>query len=156
MNGIIIYGTFHGSTKKCAEKLAELTDFSIIDAKTALNMDFSTYDKIIVGSALQKFKVHPDIEKLFNTKKDSLTPEKTYFFQVSTNHKLPKYFQTNLQNIRTAYFGGKIDWNTLTFSERIIISIISLLCRKKLKNFDTIQESRIKRFAIEVTNTKEK
>lgn len=154
MNGIIIYGTFHGSTKECAEKLAKLTNFSIIDAKTALNMDFSSYDKIIIGSALQKFRVHPDIEKLFNIKKASFTPEKTYFFQVSTNPKLPKYFQPNLQNIKSAHFGGKIDWATLNFSERIIISIISFLCKTNLKNFNNIQEARIKKFAAEVINSK--
>lgn len=150
MNGIIVYGTFHGSTKKCAEKLAELTGFSIIDAKTAVNMDFSAYDKIIVGTALQKFKVHPDIEKLFEVKKASFSPDKTYFFHVGVASRLPKYFQMKLCDIKTVYLGGRIDWETLSFSERAILSVISFVSRKKLKGFDNIQESRIKRFAAEI------
>lgn len=150
MNGIIVYGTFHGSTKKCAEKIAELTGFSIIDAKTAVNMDFSSYDKIIVGTALQKFKVHPDIEKFFEIKKDFLIPDKTYFFYVGAAAKLPKYFQMKLCGIKAMYLGGRIDWETLSSSERIIISIISFLSGKKLKDFDNIQESRIKKITAEI------
>jgi menaquinone-dependent protoporphyrinogen IX oxidase len=151
MSGIIIYGTFHGSTKKCAEKLSELTGFSIIDAKNALNTDLSEYETIVLGSALQKFRVHPDIEKLFNAKKDFFFSKKTYFFQVSTNPKLPKYFKTKLQDIKCTHFGGKIDWQTLNSSERFIIRIISILCKTDLKNFDNINENKIKRFAAEIT-----
>lgn len=150
MSGIIVYGTFHGSTKECAEKIAELTGFSIIDAKTAANMDFSSYGKIIVGTAVQKCKVHPDIEKLFEIKKDFFTPDKTYFFHVGAAPRLPKYFQMKLCDIKTIYLGGRIDWKTLSFSERIIISIISFFSGKKLKNFDNIQENRIKKFAAEI------
>ena len=150
MNGIIVYGSFHGSTKKCAEQLAELTGFSIVDAKTALDIDFSQYDKVVIGSALQGFKVHPDMEKLVDIKGKDFTPEKTYFFQVSVTAKTPKYFQKKLGNIKVAFFGGKIDWNTLTISERIIISVISLICRKSLKNFDNIQDKRIKKLAAEI------
>lgn len=150
MSGIIVYGTFHGSTKECAEKIGELTGFSIIDAKTAVNMDFSSYDKIIVGTALQKYKVHPDVEKLFEIKKDFFTPDKTYFFHVGAAPKLPKYFQMKLCDIKTIYLGGRIDWKTLSFSERVIISVVSLLSRKKLKNFDNILENRIKKFATEI------
>lgn len=150
MNGIIVYGSFHGSTKKCAEQLAELTGFSIVDAKTALDIDFSQYDKVVIGSALQGFKVHPDMEKLVDIKGKDFTSAKTYFFQVSVTAKTPKYFQKKLGNIKVAFFGGKIDWNTLTISERIIISVISLICRKSLKNFDNIQDKRIKKLAAEI------
>ena len=103
---------------------------------------------------MDKIFISNNDEKLFNIKKASFTPEKTYFFQVSTNPKLPKYFQPNLQNIKSAHFGGKIDWATLNFSERIIISIISFLCKTNLKNFNNIQEARIKKFAAEVINSK--
>lgn len=150
MNGIVVYGTFHGSTKECAQKLAELTGFSITDAKTAANMDFSAYDKIIIGTALQKFKVHPDIEKLFEVKKASFAPNKTYFFYLGAASRLPKYFQTKLCDIRTTYLGGKIDWETLNISERIIISVISLFSGKKLRDFDNINENRIKKIATEI------
>ena len=150
MNGIIVYGSFHGSTKKCAEQLAELTGFSIVDAKTALDIDFSQYDKVVIGSALQGFKVHPDMEKLVDIKGKDFTSAKTYFFQVSVTAKTPKYFQKKLGNIKVAFFGVKIDWNTLTISERIIISVISLICRKSLKNFDNIQDKRIKKLAAEI------
>ena len=51
-----------------------------------------------------------------------------------------------------AFFGGKIDWSTLTFPERVIISVISLICRKSLKNFDNIQDKRIKKLATEIIN----
>ena len=152
MNGIVVYGTFHGSTKKCAEQLAELTGFSIIDAKTALDTDFSQYDKIVIGSALQGFKVHSDVEKLVDIKGKDFTSQKTYFFQVSVTAKTPKYFQKKLGDIKVAFFGGKIDWNTLSFSERVIISIISLICRKSLKNFDNVQDKRIKKLATEIIN----
>lgn len=150
MNGIIVYGTFHGSTKECAEELGKLTGFSIIDAKTAVNMDFSVYDKIIIGTALQKFKVHPDMEKLFEVKKASFVPDKTYFFYLGAAARLPKYFQTTLVDIKTVYLGGRIDWETLSSAERFIISVISLITGKKLKGFDNINENRIKKFAAEI------
>lgn len=70
-----------GNTRKIVDKMASVTDMTIVDTKTAVNTDFKKYDIVGFGSGIYMGKHDKRILDLAN----SLDDESLYTFVVSTS-----------------------------------------------------------------------
>lgn len=70
-----------GNTRKIADKMASVTDMTIVDTKTAVNTDFKQYDIVGFGSGIYMGKHDKKILDLAN----SLDYKSLYTFVVSTS-----------------------------------------------------------------------
>ncbi len=54
MKTLIVFGTKHGCTERCAKTLSEKFDgeVDLINLKEGKNIDISQYDKVIIGDSI--------------------------------------------------------------------------------------------------------
>ena len=61
MKGLVVYGSFHGCTEYFAEQVSNGLNIKYVEAISCYLEDIKDCDYIIIGSAIQKFKLHPHI-----------------------------------------------------------------------------------------------
>lgn len=150
MKGIILYGSFHGSTKESAERLSLLTNFEAISIEQADSIALSSYDKIVIGSAIQGFQFHPGVRQFLAKYQELLDNKQVFLFVHAIQPQMPTpLLQTLPEKLISKWeiwnLGGKIVWNSLTLSEKIPISLISFFSRKNIKNISTINLKKLEK-----------
>ena len=121
MNGIIIYKSKYGTTKKYAEWLSEETGFECIDASKVKIADLNDYDTIVFGGSVyaSKILIADFAEKCMKT----IFDKKVIMFcvgslmQSSENTKKLKETlnKEEFQNVPLFYCRGAINVNKMGF-----------------------------------------
>ncbi len=152
MNGIVLYGSFHGTTEYFAQLISSSLDIQCENIHNFNIQDIDLYDFIIIGSAIQKFKFHPAVNDFFSKNVDTLKNRKIFLFiscynPLILNDILSQLNSEILASIKISMvLGGKIDWKKLCFVEKLLVYGISLIHKVKLKNFDSINIKRVEKF----------
>ena len=152
MNGIVLYGSFHGTTEYFAQLISNTLGLQCENVHNFNIQDIDLYDFFIIGSAIQKFKFHPAVNNFFNNNADALKNKKIFLFISCYNplilndifSQLNSEIQTSIKI--SMVLGGKINWKKLGFVEKLLVYGISLIHKVKLKNFDSINLKRVDKF----------
>ena len=146
MNGIIIYKSKYGTTKKYAEWLSEETGFECIDASKVKIADLNDYDTIVFGGSVyaSKILIGDFAEKCMKT----IFDKKVIMFcvgslmQSSENTKKLKETlnKEEFQNVPLFYCRGAINVNKMGFFDRFLCkTLIKLASKKDAKFRDDIE-----------------
>jgi menaquinone-dependent protoporphyrinogen IX oxidase len=123
-NILIVYGSFKGSTKETVEFMKKELEGKkckvTISTAAQANDDLSKYDLVILGSAIQGAKPHPDILAYIEKNRDALKKMKTAVFimcaTISSEKKktrdkaelYPDQVAVGFTPVSKAVFGGMI------------------------------------------------
>lgn len=145
---LIVYATHDGQTAKICQVLQQElqqtgqdeVELSPID--TALKMDLTGYDKIVVGASIRYGKHKPIVTTFIKQHQNLLDSKPNAFFSVNVVARKPNkntpasnpYMQKFLRRIswrpkQLAVFAGRIDYPSLTVLDRNIIRFIMLITR---------------------------
>ncbi len=137
MNGVILYQSKYGATKRYAEWLSEETGFQCIETKKADINEIITYDPIILGGGIYA----SGIAGLSFVKKNSkkLTDKKIIVFCCGASPYEENTFQQikahnmkdNLSDIPVFYCRGAWDMDAMSFKDRILCNLLRKAVAKK-------------------------
>lgn len=131
MKSIIIYGSLHGSTKRYAERLGEMTGMEAIDYKDA--KDLAKYDRIICFGALYASGVTGLKKIVANMKPNQelfvatvgMADPKDNAYIDTIRKALKEQIPPQLYDEkRIFHFRGAIDYSALDFKHRMVMSMI--------------------------------
>lgn len=144
MKTIIIYSTKTGTTKKCANILAQnLKDAATANINTIQNEDIQKYDLIIIGTPIRIGLIDKKIKNFILKNQKILKTKKTaYYICCAFNENWKQYFE---QNIPKEILENAITYNT--FGGELNIEkqkgIDKLICKIVTKNMDKTRQIKI-------------
>ncbi|MBN2049384.1 MAG: flavodoxin domain-containing protein [Spirochaetales bacterium] len=161
MNILIVYGTRHGTTEKCAGNLRDLleTDVDIIKLEKNGSYDLKPYDMVIIGSPVYAGRLLKEVRSFLTSYREALLQKSLglYLCCITPLHEAEKYLQSLFPPEMTAraqvqgIFGGVFDFQKMSFFEKLAIRYI-----KKVKgNMSTLSEEHIRLFSRAVLETRD-
>ena len=157
MNTVIIYGSQYGTTKRYAEKFAEMTDLPIINFEDIENLE--KYERVVYFGALYAGGVKGlknTIKKLSpNTKlvivtvglADVCDEENISNIRSSIRKQVPEYL---FKKASIFHLRGGIDYQKLSFKHRLMMALLY----NKAKNMPEDKKTAEVRAMIETYNSK--
>lgn len=137
MNGIILFQSKYGATRKYADWLSEETGFSSIETNKANIMDITQFDTIILGGGIYASGISglsflkKNIGTLVNKKVIvfccGASPYEENAFQQIRNHNM----KDKLSNIPFFYCRGSWNMDTMSFKDRTLCNILRKVVSKK-------------------------
>lgn len=137
MNGIILYQSKYGATKKYADWISEETGFSCVETKKAVINDILNYDIIIFGGGLYASGIaglsflKKNIKQLSNKKLIvfccGASPYEENAFQQIRSHNM----KGTLSDIPVFYCRGAWDMDTMSFRDRTLCNLLRKAVAKK-------------------------
>ena len=138
MNGIILYQSKYGATKKYADWISAETGFSCIETKTAKINDIVKYDTIILGGGIYASGIaglsflKKNIKQLEKKKIIvfccGASPYEESAFQQIRSHNL----KNALADIPCFYCRGSWDMDSMSFKDRTLCSMLRKAVSKKI------------------------
>lgn len=156
MKAVIIYSSKYGTTKTCAEMLAQrLSNAKLIDVRKTKGLTLSDYDTVIIGSSIRMGQVNKKIKKFCEENGDELISKNLGLFICSgMEENINKDFNVNfekklLQNCTyKAWLGGEIDLKKAKGIDKIIVGmVVKMFENDGHKDYPKINENNIKEFA---------
>jgi menaquinone-dependent protoporphyrinogen oxidase len=160
---LIAYDTIHGSTAEVAEYIGnELCDLGFrVDVRLAANVaDISSYDAVIVGSAIYQFNWLEGAKAFLQQNREALAQLPTAYFIVgasmykdtpASRKSVKRFFVDpvlqefdDITPVSIGLFGGAVDFtaNQYKFFERFVLRILGLFLGFRdsadWRNWDTI------------------
>lgn len=169
MRTLIIYGSNHGCTKKCADILEEKLkgEADIVDIRNDITLDLNSYDKVIIGGSIYMGKIQKEITEVCESYCENLKDKKIGLYVCCMNEEnveaqIKNNFPKDLLLCAVAqgYFGGSFNFKDMNFVERFIIRKVAKSFSKTNEKFnkidmkkfvDMIERENIEKFA-EVMN----
>ena len=137
MNGVILYQSKYGATKRYADWLSEETGFQCIETRKADINEIVTYDAIILGGGLYASGIaglsflKKNISKLTGKKIIvfccGASPYEENAFQQIKEHNL----KDNLADISLFYCRGAWDMKAMSFKDRTLCNLLRKAVAKK-------------------------
>jgi len=132
MKIIIVYAGKTGTTKECANILADkLNDVLVIDLVKD-NPDISSYDLIIIGSSIRMGMMQASVKKFIKENKELLKTKKTaYYICCAFPENTEENFKRNIPNellekaITYDCFGGTMDLSKQKGFDKFVVNMIS-------------------------------
>ena len=139
---LIAYSTVDGHTLSICERIAAIVrgeghDVALAAIDDGSAIDFSGFDKIVIGASIRYGKHRPQVVDLINSNREILESRPSAFFSVNvvarkpekntpeTNPYLQKFLkQISWQPENLAVFAGKIDYPRYDFWDRTAIRFI--------------------------------
>jgi len=135
MKILILYGTKHGCTEKCAkilsEKLTEKVD--LYNLKERKDIDISQYDKVIIGGSIYIGKIRKEVSDFCLQNLNVLKEKSVGLFiccmgegeavEKQLNEAFPKELIENA--VAKESFGGEFIFKKMNFFERLIVKKVS-------------------------------
>lgn len=160
MKTVILYATKNGATAKCASYLREQVygDVEIYDKTDIGKIDFSDFDKILIGSPVYAGQIDRDIKK-FCEKNTDMLKEKIVGLFISSIEMSPKaieYIKKGFPKVVYEYsiaqgiFGGELIFSKLNFLAR---GFLKSMTRAK-EDIKCISDERIREFAKKINSFK--
>lgn len=140
MNGIILYQSKYGATKKYTDWISEETGFSFVETKKAVIDDIVKYDTIILGGGIYASGIaglsflKKNIKQLSNKKIivfccGASPYEESAFQQIKSFN-----MKGALTNIPLFYCRGSWDMDLMSFKDRILCNMLRKAVSKKSPN----------------------
>lgn len=137
MNGIVLYQSKYGATKKYVDWLTEATKFSCLEIKKADIKDLAKYDIVILAggiyasgiAGLTFLKKH--IEQLENKRIAVFCVGASPFDEQAFKQVYEHNFSGNLSNIPCFYGRGAWDEKKMSFADRTMCKMLQKVVAKK-------------------------
>lgn len=137
MNGVILYQSKYGATKRYAEWLSEETGFQCIETKKADINEIIAYDVIILGGGIYASGIaglsflKKNINKLADKKVivfccGASPYEENVFLQIKKHN-----IKDNLSDIPVFYCRGAWDMDAMSFKDRTLCNLLRKAVAKK-------------------------
>lgn len=158
MKTLILYGTTHGCSKKCAiqlsrhfRKLFRSPDVRLADLKETTDVRVAEYDIVIIGGSIRLGKMNKAVSKFCRKNMEKLSQKKIGLFLccMSEPDKAKDYmtgaFPTELIDSADAkgYFGGELIFENMAAIEKSLLKTVVPF----EKSVSLIDEEEIKTFA---------
>lgn len=165
MKTLIIYGSNHGCTKKCADILEGKLkgEVDIVDIRNDITLDLDSYDKVIIGGSIYMGKIQKEITEVCEKYCENLKKKKLGLYVCCMNEEnVETQIKDNfpeellLCSVTQGYFGGAFNFKDMNFIERFIIRKVSKSLSKTNERFkevdmkkfvDMIERENIEKFA---------
>lgn len=158
MDTLIVYATKYGCAQRCAMELSkELKDnVELINLKEKSNVDFSKYDKIIIGGSAYIGRIQKEVTDFISNNLEELLKKEIGLFicgmqegdmlakEISDN--FPAELISKAKSVK--HFGGEFTFNKMNFMEKVIVKKISKVTSDK----SDIKHDNIKRLAMELNS----
>lgn len=152
MNTLIVYATKHGCTENCAAILSEklMGKVDLCNLKIVKAVDFSQYDKVIIGGSIYMGKIQKEVSKFCSKNFNLLKHKKVGLFiccmrEDIAEMQLNNSFQQELLSnaVVKEFFGGEFIFKKMNVIERFIVKRVS----KIDKDISNILAENINKFA---------
>ena len=153
MKTLIAYASKHGCTEKCAKLLEEHLDGETerVNLKEQTEVDFSKYDKVVLGSPVYVGKILKEVDTFAKTYLNELEQKTIGLFicgmqeEHTLRNELEVNYPTELQDkaLVRECFGGAFDFSDMNFAEKMITKKVA----KIDKDVSAIREDVIQSFA---------
>lgn len=140
MKVLILYGTTHGCTKKCTDKLASNLqifrpssfDIDIVSAKGNANFNITEYETVIIGGSIRLGKMNKAVSNFCKKNLDTLVLKKTGLFVccMSEQDKAEMYMTGSFPRkllesaIAKGYFGGELIFEEMADIEKSLLKTV--------------------------------
>ncbi|WHH57137.1 flavodoxin domain-containing protein [Petroclostridium sp. X23] len=140
MNTLIVYGTKHGTTEKCASLLSKKLNgkVDLHNLKTAGIPDIAPYDKVIIGGSIYAGRIQKEISQFCTQNLNAFKNKKMglficAMFKDNAEAQLKNSFPEELLNAACAKecFGGEMKFSVMSFGEKFITKMVSKMAAKK-------------------------
>lgn len=148
MNTLIIYGSKHGTTGKCAamlsEKLAGKVDLH--DLKLGAAPDLTKYDKVVIGGSIYAGRIQKEIMVFCAQNLNILKGKKLGLFiccmfpnhaEAQLNSAFPRELLSSA--IAKESFGGEMRYSDMNFAEKAITKMVSKVVAKNNPTFSAME-----------------
>ncbi len=153
MKTLIAYASKHGCTEKCAKLLEEhlAGETERVNLKKQTEVDFSKYDKVVLGSPVYVGKILKEVDTFAKTHLNELEQKTIGLFicgmqeEHTLRNELEVNYPTELQEkaLVRECFGGAFDFSDMNFAEKMITKKVA----KIDKDVSAIREDAIQSFA---------
>lgn len=153
MSTLIVYASKYGCTERCVELLSKELHgkVDIRNVKKEKDIDFSNYEKIIIGGSIYIGKIQKEVTEFCSKNIEELRKKRIGLFICGMqegdmiNTELNENFDPTLIEIADAkeFFGGEFTFDKMTFIEKFIVKKVS----KVTSNKSNILEDNIHKFA---------
>ena len=156
MKAVIIYSSKNGTTKTCAEMLAQkLNNAELVDIRKVKGLNLSTYDTVVVGSSIRMGQVNKKIKIFCEENSDVLLSKNLGLFICSgMEENINKDFNTNFRKdliencTYKAWFGGEIDLKKAKGIDKLIVGmVVKMIENDGHKTYPKINEKNNEEFA---------
>lgn len=158
MKTLIVYGTKHGCTEKCADLLAKQFTGTVAlrNLKTAKELDLAGYDQVVVGGSIYMGMIQKEVTAFCKKHLDVLLGKRLGLFICSMREgelaetELNAVFPRELvsHSVVKGYFGGEFIFSKMNFFEKMIVKKVSGIST----DTSNIHEAHIKAFAQSLDN----
>lgn len=161
MNTAIVYSSKYGFTKHMAQTLSQKLKSSdvvtLISLHDESNPDISSFDKIIIGSAIYRGKSAKEIKNFCQQNHDQLITKKIGLFVCGMETtiqgkelEMKRAFPDRLNNHATAhaFLGGSFQFEKMNLLERLVVRHVA----KVKTSVTTTHQDEIDRFVTRMTN----
>jgi len=140
MKSLILYASKYGTTADCAKKLASLLkgETEVRDINGQSRVDFSSFDRIIIGSSVYMGMVNKKIKNFCESNKIELLNKELVIFICSGipenfNAVIEANFSLEIRShaIDLTYFGGELELSKMNFMDK---TIAGLMAKQKGEN----------------------
>ena len=140
---LIIYSSTDGHTKIICERiknsLSDGNSVELLSLEDAKKVDFSNFEKIIIGASIRYGKHSKELYKFVNLNKNILDQKQSAFFSVNvvarkpeknsaeTNPYINKFLRiSKWKPNKIGVFAGKVDYPNYNFFDKYIIKFIKI------------------------------
>lgn len=144
MKAIILFSTCDGQTQEIASYIAsqvkEVMGCDVMDIQQANNLNWSAYDRILIGASIRYGHFHPAVNKFVAASLEELQQRISGFFSVSLTARKPEkrtpctnpytykfLMHTPWQPECSAVFAGALRYPAYRWLDRIMIQFIMRL-----------------------------
>ncbi|MCC5894164.1 MAG: flavodoxin domain-containing protein [Alkalibacterium sp.] len=130
MKTLIAYASKHGCTEKCARLLEEHLDGEVerVNLKKQTNVDFSKYDKVVLGSPVYVGKILKEVDTFANVHVNEIKQKTVGLFicgmqeEHTLRNELDVNYPQQLQEkaVVRDCFGGAFDFSDMNYVEKMI------------------------------------
>lgn len=141
MNTLVVYASKYGCAEKCAKMVAnKLKDnVDLINLKDTKNVDFSKYDKVIIGGSIYIGKIQKEVTEFCSKYLDVLKNKSIGLFicgmqeDAAIEAEINTNFPQELLKIAQAkeHLGGEFIFEKMNFFEKMIVKKVSKITSNK-------------------------
>lgn len=143
-------GIFYMSKRSCVEKAAFLLkkyfkeeEVDVVNLKNNKYNNLENYDRIIIGGSVYAYKIQKEVKTFYKKNLYTLLNKDIGLFISCTaknsgaKKSLSKCFPKKLREnaVSNGLFGGEYNFKKMTFGEKFIIKIISLIHKEFAEKF---------------------
>ena len=141
MKTLIAYASKYGCTEKCGNLLGEKLkgEFDLHNLKTGESIDFSKYEKVIIGGSIYMGKIQKEVTEFCSKNLVTLKNKKLGLFICNMREgdlaqtELESSFPQELQDLAISkeYLGGEFKISKMNFMDRLITKKIAKVDKDK-------------------------